>query len=132
MNFKVETSKEVYQGNITRVNPVAEVGTRAYMIYINFDNTKYNLKAGQFVKGQVILNSLAAVSYIPTDSIRHNGADSFVFVLSDNKIISKKVTVLIHNYLLGISGINGLSAGEQVLAGNVLTVKAGDKAKVLN
>lgn len=132
VKFRVETSKEIYQGRITRVNPVAEVGTRAYMIYINFDNTKYNLKAGQFVKGQVILNSLATVSYIPTDSIRHNGKDNFVFVLSDNKIISKKVTVLISNYLLGISGVSSLNPGEQVLAGNVLTVKAGDKAKVLH
>ncbi len=36
------------------------------------------------------------------------------------------------NKLLDISAVSGLNVGEQVIAGNVLTVKPGDKAKVLD
>ncbi len=132
VTFKVETSDQPYEGKITHINPVAEAGTRSYMVYIDFDNTKYRLKAGQFVKGQVLLKSMHNVISIPTDSLRSSESSNFVLTLNNNTIVKKSVKLLIQNQLSDLSGVSGLDNDDKVLAGSVLTVKPGDKAKVLD
>ena len=132
VTFKVETSADSYVGKITRVNTVAETGTRAYLIYINFDNSKALLKAGQFVKGQVVLRSQDNIPYVPGESIHHATTGDFVYVLSKDRVEAKPVQVLITNTMQDISGVSGLVAGDVVIAGNVLSLKTGDKAKLLD
>lgn len=132
VKFILETDIQDYNGKITRVNPVAEAGTRSYMIYVNFDNSKHQLKSGQFVKGQIIVASLNNVVQIPTDSIRKSNESSYVYVLQSDKVVRKPVNVLLTNSLLDMSAVSGVESGDKVLAGNVLSVKAGDKARVLN
>ncbi len=132
VNFKVETNDKTYVGKITRMNPVAEEGTRSYFIYINFDNTTYKLTAGQFVKGQIILNKLNNVTFVPSNVIRKSDNSPYVLALVNNKIISIPVKVLLTNSITDITAISGIESGTQVLSGTVFTVKPGDNAKVAN
>lgn len=132
VTFTVETKDKPYMGQITRLNPVAETGTRSYFIYVNFDNRKYQLKAGQFVKGQVILSTLDNITYLPNDAIRHDeNNNAFILALDHDKVVQKSVKILLSNRVMSISAISGVQAGDTVLAGNVLTVKAGDLVKIL-
>lgn len=130
--FKVETSDQTYMGQVTRINPVAEVGTRSFMIYIDFNNRQYKLKAGQFVKGQVVLSELNNVDFIRTDTIRENDNGKYVLILNGNKIQMQAIRVLLTNQVLNLSAITGLKAGDTVLSNNVITIKPGDAAKLTN
>lgn len=130
--FRVEASNQEYMGKITRLNPVAETGTRSYMVYIDFDNTKYKLKAGQFVKGQIVLSELSNVDFVQTDAIRDSNSGKFVFTLEQNKIVYKPVQVLLNNNQLNVSAITGLKPGDTVLSGNIISIKPGDLAKIIN
>lgn len=129
--FRAETDSESHAGTIARVNQVAEPGTRSYMIYINFANHGAGLKAGQFVKGQIILASLKNQLQISCDAIRDNNGE-YVLSLINDKIISQKVKIILENAANGQCAISGLTPGEMVVAGNVMTVKAGDLAKVVD
>ena len=130
VTFTVEVDDKVYSGKITLVNPVAQNGTRSYLIYINFDNRVAKLKAGQFVKGQVILDGLDNVAYIPQDAIRNLQSTPEVLVLTADKVLLKPVKVLLTNSVTNISAVSGVVSGEKVIAGSVLSVKAGDLVKV--
>lgn len=133
VSFQVEADKNTYTGKITRVNPVAEVGTRSYLIYIEFDNKTYKLKAGQFVKGQVILNQLRNINYVSSQGIKHEDNKTFVLLLRANGTVEKKyISVLIENKVLGISGISGLQNNDLVINNNVNTLKVGDKASIID
>lgn len=131
--FSVETKDKTYTAKVTRLNPVAETGTRSYFIYVNLDNRKYQLKAGQFVRGQVILSMLNNTQYLPNDAIRKDEKGNyFVLMIENNKVIRKDIKLLLSNRVTNISAIGGLKDGDTVLAGNVLTVKPGDTVKILS
>ena len=133
VSFKVETNSKIYKGKITRLNPVAEPGTRSYYVYIDFSNAEYKLRAGQFVKGQIILSELNNATHLLSDAIRTlpNG-NTYVYSLINGKVVNTPVKVLIKNIVTNISAISGISSGTMVLSGNIVTVKPGDKVKVLN
>ena len=133
VSFKVETHNKVYQGKITRLNPVADAGTRSYYIYIDFSNREYKLKAGQFIKGQIVLNELESVAYLPNDAVRTlpNG-ETYVYSLVNNMVTNTPIKILIKNNVANISAVSGINSGALVLSGNVMTVKPGDKIKVLD
>lgn len=129
--FRAETDSESHNGTVSRINQVAELGTRSYMIYISFANNAAELKAGQFVKGQIVLASLRDQLLISCDAIRNNNGD-YVLSLIDGKVISRPITIVLENSARGQCAVSGLKSGEQVLAGNVMTVKAGDSAKIVD
>ena len=133
VNFKVETADPVYQGKISRINQVAQLGTRSYMIYINFANHNYGLKAGQFIKGTVILQHLEQQQLIPCDAIREGSNHSqYVLRLNSARVESQTISIILSNMQSNQCAVSGLVSGDQVLAGNVLTVKAGDHARVVD
>lgn len=130
--FKVETDTREYAGKVARINQVAVAGTRSYMVYIEFNNKNSVLKAGQFIKGQIVLKSLPNQSVVSCDALRNIANKQYVLVLKDGLIIQKQVGLILENQQSLSCAVSGLVAGEKVLAGNVLTVKAGDKVRVVD
>lgn len=130
--FKVETDSRGYQGTISRINQVAEAGTRSYMVYIDFNNIGAGLKSGQFIKGQIILRNLEQQLVLPCDALRSAESSNYVLVLQGNKVIKKAVQLILSNRQTGVCSVSGVKYRDEVLAGNVLTVKVGDSAKIVD
>lgn len=130
--FKVETDAHEYAGKVARINQVAVAGTRSYMVYIEFNNKNSVLKAGQFIKGQIVLKSLPNQSVVSCDALRNIANKQYVLVLKDGLIIQKQVGLILENQQSLSCAVSGLVAGEKVLAGNVLTVKVGDKVRIVD
>jgi len=132
VSFGVETRTEVFSGKITRINPVAELGTRSYYIYVDFDNKKARLKAGQFVKGRITLATLNNTPSIIHDAIRGVADNNYVLILANNVVVKKPVKILLSNKLTNMVAISGVKPDDVVLLATVLSVKAGDRAKIVN
>lgn len=130
--FRVENDSRVFQGVVARVNQVAQSGTRSYLVYIDFPNVQYHLKGGQFIRGEVVLRNLGAKLVIPCDAIRDSDSLPFVLVLRNEVVSSLPVGVLLKNSTLNRCAVTGLSVNDSVLSGNILSVKVGDHAQVLN
>lgn len=133
VSFTVETSSDTYHGNVTRINPVAIDDTRSFFVYINFNNDKFKLKSGQFVKGQINIKNLTNAISINNDAIRTNRDGSkYVLVLQDNKVISKPITILLTNNSLMRSAVNGLEAQDVLISSSIVSLKPDDLAKIVN
>ncbi|MEN9946743.1 MAG: hypothetical protein RLZZ293_1129 [Pseudomonadota bacterium] len=130
--FNVETNKHNYAGKVSRINQVAVSGTRSYNIYIDFDNSKSNLKAGQFVKGKIILRTLDKQIVINCNTLRNtNNNGQYVLTLKNQQVNNQTVSLILEDKSSGLCAVNGLKPQEQVLSGNVLTVKSGDKVRIV-
>lgn len=132
VSFHVETDNHNHTGQIMRINQVSEPGTRSYMVYIDFNNQDHNLKAGQFVKGEIVLRTLSNQIVINCDSLRKDESGSYVLLLNNNDVIKQSTNNLLANRETGMCAVSNLKVGDTVLAGNVLTVKNGDKAKLVD
>lgn len=132
ISFNVETRTSKYSGKISRINPVAELGTRSYFIYVDFDNKAAGLKAGQFIKGNIVLASLPNALALSHDAIRGTSDNNYVLVLNKTSVIKKPVKILLLDKLTNMVAVSGLSVGDTVLLATVLSVKAGDQAKIVN
>lgn len=132
VSFHVETDNHNHTGQIMRINQVSEPGTRSYMVYIDFNNQDNNLKAGQFVKGEIVLKTLSNQIVINCDSLRKDESGSYVLLLNNNDVIKQSTNTILANRETGMCAVSNLKAGDRVLAGNVLTVKSGDKAKLVD
>ena len=130
--FKVENDSRTFNGIVARVNQVAQSGTRSYLVYINFPNNKYHLKAGQFIRGQIVLRSLNMQPLIPCDAIRKRGESSFILALDKGVVVARPVSEVLHNPILNRCAVSGVDKGERILSGNILSVKIGDRVEVLN
>lgn len=129
--FKAEADDVEYAGKVMRVNQVSETGTRSYMVYISFDN-KDKLKAGQFVRGSLIIDTLLNQVVVPCDTIRNNDKGQYVLISSNNIISEKSVKTTLMNKDTAMCAVLGISANTTVLSANVLNVKPNDKIKLMD
>lgn len=133
VTFNVEKDTHEYTGKVRRVNQVSEPGTRSYMIYIDVANSDFKLKAGQFVRGQIVVQTLANQYVIPCNAIRSESqTDSYVLSLRNEIVTKDKINLVLSNQELGKCAVTGIDPQALVLGGNVLTVKNGDKAKLVD
>jgi membrane fusion protein (multidrug efflux system) len=54
-----------FSGTVTRVNPVAQTGTRTVPIYVDIENTSSRLRGGMFATGQIIVSEQPGTLALP-------------------------------------------------------------------
>ncbi len=133
VTFNVETSSDTYSGKVTLINPVAIENTRSFYVYIDFNNEKQHLKSGQFVKGQIVIATIPHAVYILNDTIRTSNDESkYVYILENNKVISKPIKVLLKNTLTNNTAVSGVEAQDTLISNSIVNLKPGDLAKFIN
>lgn len=133
VTFYVEKDTHEYHGQVRRVNQVSEPGTRSYMVYIDVANANSKLKAGQFVRGEILVQTLANQYVIPCSAIRgESQADYYVLAIKDQVVTKEKVNLVLTNQELGKCAVTGVTPSALILGGNVLTVKNGDHTKLVD
>lgn len=119
--FKVDGfSEREFKGNVERVNPATEAGSRSISIFVAIANKDGALKGGMFANGTLAAASRSTVNAIPIAALISEGGQSFVYTLKDGKVERKPVTAGSRSVELGLIEVrDGLPLGAQVI-----TVKA--------
>lgn len=129
VRFSVENNQKEYIAYISRINPVANEGTHSYNIYADIDNKKYKLKSGQFIRGNIIVNSIRDALYVDGDAILDNDSTQYVLQIINNTIKFIPVKVLFKNNVKNIyvlTNMIDLKEDDLLLSNRANTVKAGD------
>jgi membrane fusion protein (multidrug efflux system) len=123
----------VFDGQVQRISPVTEEGSRAINIYVAVPNEDRALKGGMFAQGTLQLSSTEPVLAVPQRALRYEASAPFVYTLQDGKITRKSVTVGTQVEGEGYAEIrSGLAAGEQVIIADIGDRKPGAEAKVVS
>jgi RND family efflux transporter MFP subunit len=130
--FKVDgfDSRE-FKGKVERINPAAEVGSRAISIFVTLANPDGALKGGMFASGTLAAASKATVNAVPIAAVITEGGQSYVFALENGKVERKPVTTGARSVELGYVEVReGLHPGAQVLTVKAEGLKHGSRVSV--
>ena len=121
-----------FEGEVQRISPVTENGSRAISVYIAVPNSDRALKGGMFAQGNLVLTSGEPVLAIPQRALRHEAGLPFVYTLVDGKIARQPVTVGIQIEGEGYAEIrSGLTAGDRIIVADIGDRQPGAMAKVV-
>lgn len=83
-----------FQGNVARINPVADSGTRAISVYVRVPNPALELKGGMYARGEIRAGAGGEALGLPLDAL-HEGAGQgpWVLVLADGKLQKRAVEI---------------------------------------
>ena len=105
-----------FRGTVARKDPAADPATRQVGIYVRLPNANGEITAGQYARGQVTGRQISNVVTVPTTAVQMTAADSAVFVIENNRLARRVVTLGARDESTGrIVIASGLTAGERVL-----------------
>lgn len=99
-------------GKLLTVDNQIDTTTGTVKLRASFDNKNEVLFPNQFVNARLLVNTLPAVTLVPTSAIQHNGPASFVYVITSDTAHMRNVKPGVADG--GNTAIEGLNPGEVV------------------
>ncbi len=120
-----------FDGEVTRVNPVAISGTRAVPIYISIHNQDGLLRGGMFATGFIVVAEKEDAIAVPVAALQEDAEGDFVLLL-DNGVLVRKPVTLGEEWDRGrIVEVEGLAADDIVVIAQLGGLSAGDSYEVV-
>jgi membrane fusion protein (multidrug efflux system) len=120
-----------FEGRVERINPTAQPGSRAIVLYISVANRDGVLRGGMFAKGRIVLDNPQPATVVPATAIREESGQAYVFTLENGKIARRPVKVGSVQQAEGVVEVlSGLERGMSVVAARVSGLKAGAPARL--
>ena len=120
-----------FRGTVVRINPTAEVGSRAMLVYIAVDNRDGALRGGMFAKGAITTERSAVKPLVPLAAVRLIKGQAQVYTVEKNKVVAHAVTLGLRNDDEGLAEVTaGLAPGSTVLVSKLDGLKPGDRVKL--
>ena len=125
-------SGRAISGTVTRIEPVAEPGTRQVAVYVRVPNRSGDLVAGLFATGVIMRGgSAAAVMTVPATAVLMVGNVSVVYVVDLGQIARREVTLGARDASQGVVEIvRGLTVGDNVLVNAADALPVGTRVKL--
>jgi RND family efflux transporter MFP subunit len=132
VQFRVDGFGErSFAGKVLRINPAAEAGSRAMLVYIGVDNPDGLLRAGMFAKGVVTTEKTAAHPLLPLLGVHQDQGRDLVYRVDSGKVVAQPVKLGLKNEDDGlVEALEGITPGALVLSVKLDGVKPGDKVKL--
>jgi membrane fusion protein, multidrug efflux system len=131
-SFRVDGFGErAFEGRVERINPTAQPGSRAIVLYISVANRDGALRGGMFAKGQIVIDKSTPAAVVPATAIREESGQHYVFTIEGDKIARRKVKVGATQELEGVVEVlSGLEKGMNVVSARVSGLKHGAAARL--
>ncbi|MEO6748159.1 MAG: efflux RND transporter periplasmic adaptor subunit, partial [Casimicrobiaceae bacterium] len=115
-----------FAGRIDRINPTAEPGTRAILVYVTLKNADASLRGGMFAEGRIALASSAPVTTLPFAAVRSEAGLTYVWTIVAGKLTKRIVVVGRRDDDSGVIELKtALPQSVPVLAGRFENLKEG-------
>lgn len=122
---------QTFAGEVTRVNPVAQTGTRTVPIYIAIDNASGRLRGGMFATGQITVVEKTGAIAVPAQALREDAEGEFVLKLDNGTLVRQGVeagTAWDRGALVEVTGLN---AGDVVITAPLTELSAGEAYEIV-
>ena len=120
-----------FSGRVERINPSAEPGTRAILVYVGIPNADGALRGGMFATGRVALAASAPVATLPATAVRTDAGQTFVWTVEGGKLVKRGIVTGRRDDAAGrVEVKTALAPGVPVLAARFDNLKDGAPAIV--
>lgn len=122
---------QTFEGEVTRVNPVAVSGTRTVPIYIALDNVDGQLRGGMFATGQIVVAESADTMAVPVTALREDAEGDFVLKLDGGTLVRQPVERGQTWNRGSTVEVEGLAAGDMIITAPLPELSAGDTFEMI-
>ena len=116
---------------VARINPSAQAGTRAIMVYLAVESQPA-LRQGLFAKGTIEIGRKRALA-LPLSTVRTDQARPYAMLIRDGKAVATPVTLGVRGAIDGepwVEIVAGLGEGAQVLGASTGVVRDGTPVRL--
>jgi RND family efflux transporter MFP subunit len=132
VQIRIEGNSTDVTGQLARIAPAAEPGTRSIGVTIELPNPKETFRAGQYAIAKVVLSDPAQRLTLPVSAIGNTSGQDHVWVIENGALVRRAVTTGRRDESNGrVEVLQGLTAGNQVLAARFDNLREGAKAVVV-
>jgi membrane fusion protein (multidrug efflux system) len=135
VQLKIEGVATTVSGKVSRINPGTTLGSRSIMAYIQIANTDGLLRSGMFGEAQIVVEQKSGVMLIPQTAVRNEDGKNFVYVIENNSLQQKPVSLGLSGDSAGVASVEvltGLNQGAQVVKTNLGSLRAGIAVKLIS
>ena len=131
VQLQVEGEPRTVSGQLSRIAPSADAGTRAIQVAVSLANPDERFRAGQFALAHVDLPSEAPVLAVPATALGTASGQEFVWTIERGQLYRRTVVTGRRDAASGqVEVLQGLSAGTPVLAASYDNLREGRAASV--
>jgi RND family efflux transporter MFP subunit len=118
-------------GKIRFISPQVNTDSQTILVKAAFENTKGNLRDGQFVRGEVIWEKRENTFVVPTNAVIFSGDKTFIYVAQEGETLTAKKQPVQLGLTLGDRAevVQGLQSGDRIVVSG--TQKIGDGAPLM-
>jgi membrane fusion protein (multidrug efflux system) len=139
VQMKIEGVVGSVIGNVSRINPATTTGSRSIMAYIQVPNasgaqSNGQLRAGMFGEAQLVVEKKVDVLNIPQSAVRYDAGLSIVYVIEDNVLQQKIVSLGMQGEINGVAIVevlSGLVKGNKIVNTNLGSLRSGMSVKIV-
>ncbi|MEN9763429.1 MAG: hypothetical protein RI906_3255 [Pseudomonadota bacterium] len=136
VRLRIEGVDTEQPGQVLRINPSTQQGTRSVLIYVGIQQRDNRIRAGLFAQGTLSVDEKSGVIVIPVAAIRELAGRRVVYAIEQSMVVEREVktgvideTATAPNGSIGAAEIvSGLKAGERIVAVNLGVLRAGSPA----
>jgi membrane fusion protein, multidrug efflux system len=82
-----------FKGQVERINPMTEAGTRAILVFVQIPNPDAVLRGGMFATGRIRLAAGEPVPTLPDTAIRTEAGQTYVWGIDNGKLLRRIVVI---------------------------------------
>ncbi len=122
--------KKIATGTLISLDNQVDTTTGTVKARAQFDNSNGSLYPNEFVNARLLVNTLHNVMLLPTSAIQHNGNNTYVYVLANNKAAMQPVKVGVTDG--DTAQVTGVNAGQLVANSSFDKLQTGAQVKLSN
>lgn len=120
-----------FDGEVVRINPVAEEGTRTIPAYIIIDNPERVLLGGMFATGSVVIEEIKDALAVPTVALREDAEGHHLLRIEGDRLLRAAVETG-GTWAGGMTRItDGVEAGQMVVTAPLAELQDGDAVEIV-
>ncbi len=124
-------NQPITTGQIRFISPQVNTDSQTILVKAAFENTKGNLRDGQFVRGEVVWEKRENTFVVPTNAAIFRGDQTFIYVAQEGEKLTAKKQPVQLGLTLGdrVEVVQGLQSGDRIVVSG--TQKIGDGAPLM-
>jgi multidrug efflux system membrane fusion protein len=122
--------KKITTGTLQSLDNQVDTTTGTVKARAQFDNRNSELYPNEFVNARLLVNTLHNMMLVPTSAIQHNGTNTYVYVLTDNKATLQPVKVGVTDG--DTAQVTGVNAGQLIANSSFDKLQTGAQVKLSN
>jgi membrane fusion protein (multidrug efflux system) len=129
--FTIENDTVQYRGEVYAIEPQIDQNTRTLKVRALADNRSYSLLPGQFVRVELILDSVDDALMVPSEALVPELSGHKVYLVENGKVKESRVTIGIRTDR-SVEITDGIQPGDTLITTGILQLRPGMEVQVTN